>query len=101
MTDAERHLWQRLRGKQLRGHKFRRQFPIGNYIVDFVCLKARLIIELDGGQHAQRVAHDQDRDLWLKTQGFRVIRFWNNEVFEHTDEVLQRIVEALGDSPPP
>jgi very-short-patch-repair endonuclease len=97
-TDAERHLWRRIRRKQLNSFKFRRQYPIGTYIVDFICLKARLIIELGGGQHMIQAAYDRKRDLWLENQGFRVIRFWNNEVLEHTDGVLQRIMNALNEA---
>lgn len=95
MTDAERHLWQRLRSKQLNGHKFRRQFPIGNYIVDFVCLDKRIIIELDGGQHAENQNYDQIKDLWLKEQDFHILRFWNNDVLNQTEEVLQTIADCI------
>ncbi|MBL8513144.1 MAG: endonuclease domain-containing protein, partial [Betaproteobacteria bacterium] len=79
-TDAERHLWQQLRGKQVEGFRFRRQRPIGTYIADFVCLEARLIIELDGGQHAEQTAYDAARDAFLCSEGFQVIRFWNGDV---------------------
>ncbi len=96
MTDAERHLWQRLRCKQLNGHKFRRQFPIGNYIVDFICLDARLIIELDGGQHTENQGYDQARDQWLEDQGFRILRCWNNAVLVQTEELLNTIIDCLG-----
>lgn len=78
MTDAERKLWRGLRLRQMHGHKFRRQFPLGCYIVDFVCLEARLIIEVDGGQHADEEYGDAKRDAWLTEQNFRVLRYWNN-----------------------
>jgi very-short-patch-repair endonuclease len=83
-TDAERKLWHLLRRKQVAGLRFRRQYPLGPYIVDFVCLPARLIIEVDGGQHADHVERDTMRTAWLESQGFRVIRFWNNEVLSST-----------------
>ena len=96
-TDAEKSLWQRLRDKQLAGFRFRRQALIGDYIVDFACFSPRLIIELDGGQHAetgQRV-HDQRRTDWLEREGFRVVRFWNNEVLQNTDGVVTEIGRVL------
>jgi very-short-patch-repair endonuclease len=96
MTDAERYLWYRLRNRQLGGHRFRRQFPIGRYIVDFVCLERKLIVELDGGQHAERTESDLARTTWLNSQGFRLIRFWNNLIFEETDSVLEAIGNSLG-----
>src|SRR5690606_36880806 len=79
MTDAERLLWKHLRAHRLNGHKFRRQHPIGPYIVDFVNLGANLIVEADGGQHNEN-ALDVDRDAWLQSQGFKVLRFWNNDI---------------------
>jgi len=79
-TEAEAKLWYQLRRKQVGGLRFRRQYRLGNYIVDFVCLPARLIIEVDGGQHAEQVARDEARTAWLESQGFRVIRFWNSDV---------------------
>ena len=78
-TDAEKRLWSKLRHKQLSGHRFRRQVPIGPYIVDFACLGARLIVEVDGGQHANQIERDNARTAWLGGQGFRVLRFWNND----------------------
>jgi len=96
-TDAERHLWSRLRGQQIDGQRFRRQVPIGRYIADFVCLKRRLIIELDGSQHANDVARDNERTAWLASQGFRVMRFWDNEVLLETDGVLERVQAALAE----
>ena len=76
-TEAERSLWQHLRLRQLGGHKFRRQQSLGPYIVDFVCLEKRLIIEVDGGQHSEQKAYDAERNTWLEVQGFHVLRFWN------------------------
>ncbi len=81
-TDAEAKLWQGLRARQLNGYKFRRQVPMGNYVADFVCLEARLIVEVDGGQHAERSDYDEARTDWLHAQGFCVLRFWNNEVLQ-------------------
>ena len=92
-TDAEHRLWQLLRAKRFADHKFRRQVPIDHYIVDFLCVARRLIVELDGGQHGG--THDLRRDLYLRTQGFRILRFWNNELFENEEGVMQRISDAL------
>ena len=78
-TDAEQKLWKHLRGRQIGGEKFRRQQPLGKYVVDFVCLEKKLIVKVDGGQHAAS-EYDKERTLWLESEGFRVIRFWNNEV---------------------
>lgn len=93
LTEAEKYLWYVLRAENL-GFKFRRQEPIGNYIVDFVCYEKKLIIELDGGQHYQS-ADDKARDVWLKSQGFKVLRFWNNEVLENRDGVVSKISKYL------
>jgi very-short-patch-repair endonuclease len=93
-TDAEHRLWQHLRAGRLPKFKFRRQQPLGNYIVDFVCLEARLIVELDGGQHNES-ATDVARDAWLTSQGFVVLRFWNNEIFENLEGVVERILVQL------
>ena len=93
-TDAERTLWYGLRYGQL-GWRFRRQFPIPPYIVDFACLEAQLAIECDGGQHAEPGEHDR-RDAALRRQGWRVLRFWNNDILQNRLGVLQRILEALG-----
>ena len=95
MTDAERFLWKYIRKRQLGGHKFRRQHPIGNYIVDFVCLKKNLIIELDGGQHLNNIEYDTIRTQYLKLKGFKVVRFWNNQVFNETEGVLETIYNLL------
>ncbi len=94
-TDAEKVLWQRLRNRQLANCKFRRQVTIEPYIVDFVCLSRKLIIELDGGQHNETIEYDRIRTNFLTAEGFRVLRFWNNEVFEETEAVLQKILEEL------
>jgi len=101
MTDAERLLWHHIRHRQIADCRFRRQAPIGPFIVDFVCFEERLIIELDGGQHAERLAEDESRTRWLNSQGFRVLRFWNHWVFEDLDSVLEAIVIALEGTPPP
>ena len=94
-TDVERKLWHRIRDKQVEDFRFRRQRPIGKYIVDFICLDAKLIIELDGGQHADSVVLDEKRTVFLESLGYQVIRFWNNEVIENMDGVLARIQEEL------
>ena len=96
LTEAERTLWRHLRLRQFGGYKFRRQQPIGNYIVDFVCLEKRLIIELDGGQHSEQIAYDSERNAWLEEQGFSILRFWNNQVLKEIEPVKQVIMEALG-----
>jgi very-short-patch-repair endonuclease len=93
-TDAEKRLWSRLRNRQLGGVKFVRQFPIGPYFADFTCREAMLIVELDGGQHAES-AHDVRRTAYLDAQGYRVQRFWNNDVLKNTDGVLAAIAAAL------
>ena len=94
-TDAEKLLWSRLRRGQLGEHKFRRQAPIGPYVVDFVCFPARLVVEVDGGQHATRVEADAVRTKWLESEGFKIVRFWNNEVFDKADGVVQTILDSL------
>jgi very-short-patch-repair endonuclease len=91
LTDAESLLWHRLRNRQLLDLKFRRQRPIGRYIADFACLEIGLVIELDGGQHAERVAHDEARAEEMKRLGFRTLRFWNNEVLNETEAVMEKI----------
>ena len=87
-------LWSRLRARAIAGYKFVRQEPIGPYIVDFICRERRLIVELDGGQHATDT-RDAVRDKWLKDRGYCVLRFWNNDVFENIDGVLEAIMAAL------
>ena len=93
-SDAEHRLWQILRAKRLAAFKFKRQLPIDHYIVDFVCLRERLIVEADGGQHSESVG-DIRRDAYLTAQGFRILRFWNHEIFENEEGVLTRILDAL------
>ena len=100
-TDAERALWNILRGRQVSGCRFRRQAPIGPYIVDFVCFDYRLIIEVDGGQHMEQANYDAGRTEWLKSKGFKVIRFWNNQVLEETDTVREAIFVAVQRLSPP
>ena len=95
LTYAEQRLWERLRRKQFNGAHFRRQRPIASYVVDFYCHEARLIIELDGGQHSEQNEKDAARTRELKSLGFHVIRFWNNDVLENMDGVLERIAEEL------
>lgn len=97
-TDAERRLWQGLRGGQ-RGARFRRQHPVGPYVLDFACVTLRLAIEVDGGQHSGS-SHDTTRDAWLTERGWRVMRFWNNEVMSNMDGVLSAIAQALAEPPP-
>ena len=91
-TKAETLLWSRIRSRQLEGIKFRRQQPIENYIVDFVSFEERIIIELDGGQHADLKQKDQRRDKRLTENGYTVLRFWNNDVLENIDAVLEIIL---------
>ena len=98
-SDAEGLLWHYLRKKQLDGHKFRRQQPIGRYIVDFVCMAEKLVIELDGGQHSTQRAYDEQRDQFLTERGYRVLRFWNSVVFENCYGVLENILAALRHDP--
>jgi len=94
-TDAERVLWLRLRDRRLNGLKFKRQMPIDRYVVDFCCSEARLIIELDGGQHATRMAEDTNRTKVLDAMGYLVLRFWNNDVLQNTNGVLEEILNTL------
>jgi len=100
MTDAEKHLWRYLRHEQIEGCKFRRQNPIGPYIVDFISFDAMLIIELDGGQHAENIEADQQRTQFLNSRGFKVIRFWNNQVLQETEAVLE-VIRREAKTPPP
>jgi len=94
-TDAEKHLWYCLRGKRLKGYKFRRQHLIYPYVLDFVCLKKNLVIELDGSQHAEQHSYDEKRTAFLQTKGYTVLRFWNTEVMQETEMVLNEILSAL------
>ena len=102
-TDVERLLWSHLRAGRFEGLKFRRQHPIGHFIVDFVCLERKLIIELDGGQHAlpDEILKDRQRDAWLEKEGYSIIRFWDNEVLMNTNGVLETIQERLHRTPSP
>jgi len=94
-TEAEKLLWSYLRNRQMEGCKFRRQWPIGAYIVDFACLSRQLVIELDGGQHAESIAYDETRTRFLEAKGYRVIRFWNNDMLANPVAVLQQIYEEV------
>jgi very-short-patch-repair endonuclease len=102
-TVAEKLLWQKLRRKQFHGLRFRRQFPLGPFFGDFVCLPARLVIEVDGGQHAEspHAEHDSRRSEWLRNQNFRMLRFWNIDIFENLDGVLDRIDFVMREDPLP
>jgi very-short-patch-repair endonuclease len=93
-TEVEAALWQRLRARQIEGVKFRRQFPIGPYVVDFACIEARLVIELDGGQHADSMT-DATRTAEIEAAGYTVLRFWNNDVIENIEGVLEAICLEL------
>jgi very-short-patch-repair endonuclease len=95
MTEAEKRLWYLMRRHNLETKLIRRQVPVGDYIIDFACLAERLLIEIDGGQHAAQAEQDARRTAWLEQRGFRVIRFWNNDVLGNTEGVLEMIVAAL------
>lgn len=100
-TDPERRLWRALRARQLLGAKFRRQEPFGAYVLDFVRYGAKLVVEVDGGQHAElRATHDARRTRVLEGEGFTVLRFWNNEVRDNLEGVLDAIARALAAAPP-
>jgi len=99
-TDAERWLWQRLRNRDLLGWKFRRQHPIGCYIVDFVCIEKKIIIELDGGQHAENQMADSARSEYLNEKGYQVLRFWDNDVLVRGEAVLSTILSYLNEETP-
>ena len=96
-TPAERALWRMLRGGRLGGLKFRRQVPVGAYIADFACHYPKIVVECDGGRHADN-AYDVERDAWFRAQGYRVFRFWNGEVVDHPESVEISIRQALGRS---
>ena len=100
-TDAEKRLWRSLRNRQIGGAKFRRQVSIGPYIVDFLCHDAALVIELDGGQHAAAITYDERRTQFIESESYRVIRFWNNDVLQNIDGVLQVTDSALRANPSP
>ena len=98
-TDAENELWQRLRSRSLLGFKFVRQEPIGPYTVDFLCRERRLIVEVDGGQHADS-QRDVIRDDWLRSHNYRVVRYWNNDVLRNIEGVLENLAAVLAEAPP-
>jgi very-short-patch-repair endonuclease len=100
-TEAEARLWYHLRAHRFMGLKFKRQKPVGRYIADFVCWEHRLIIELDGGQHAEQATYDRQRDAWLRSQGYAVLRFWNDDVMQQLEGVLERIRCAVVGEPSP
>jgi very-short-patch-repair endonuclease len=100
-TDAEQRIWYHLRAHRFMGFKFKRQKPLGHYIVDFVCVERRLIVEIDGGQHAEQAEYDQHRDAWLRSQGYTVLRFWNHEVMQQLEGVLEQIRLTITLSPDP
>jgi very-short-patch-repair endonuclease len=101
MTDAERKLWAALRDRQLDDIKFRRQHPLGPYVLDFFSEAHKLVIEIDGGQHAADAVRDAERTAWLKARGCRILRFWNNEVLSNLPGVLTEISRAAGATPHP
>ena len=100
-SDAEKKLWKHLRQKQIQGLKFRRQAPVDKFIADFLCYERRLIIELDGGQHAEQLDYDGNRTRILEACGFRVLRFWNNDVLQNIEGVLLEIIGAVNPHPYP
>ncbi len=99
-TDAERTLWQQLRLRQIGGFRFRRQRPVGPYIVDFICLEKNLVIEVDGGQHSEQSVYDAKRDDYLRAQGLVILRFWDHEVLTQIDNVKEAIWNAVTARPP-
>ncbi|MBA4019618.1 MAG: hypothetical protein C0483_20835 [Pirellula sp.] len=98
-SETERLVWSHLRGRRFMAHKFRRQVALGSYIVDFVCFDERLVVELDGGQHTLQRPYDAERTAWLESQGYRVLRFWNHEVWRDWDAVAEVIWRALHQAP--
>jgi very-short-patch-repair endonuclease len=100
-TEAEKLLWERLRGRRIEGVKFRRQQPIGPYVVDFVSFEKKLIIELDGGQHKIQKNEDEKREKWFEQRGFRIFRFWNCDIFENFEGVLERVRKMVLKPPAP
>jgi adenine-specific DNA-methyltransferase len=101
LTDAEQLLRRQLRMRQLFGYRFRRQQPIGKYVVDFVCMEGRVAIEIDGGQHVEHVVYDAQRTKYLKSEGYRILRFWNNDVLQNIEGVKTEIWRVLNTPPPP
>ncbi|MGH8504492.1 MAG: endonuclease domain-containing protein, partial [Stenotrophobium sp.] len=100
MTESEQMLWLHLRAHRFQGHKCKRQQPLGPYIADFVCFSARLIVEVDGSQHLKN-PHDAKRDEWFEENGFRVLRFWNDQVLQETEAVLEEILRVVEAAPLP
>lgn len=101
MTEAETRVWRMLQAHRMNGYRFRRQVPIGRYIADFVCHEARPVVEIDGGQHDRSLPRETERNGFLQSQGYRILRFWNNEVLANSDGVCETIVNELAASPPP
>ena len=99
MTDAEKKMWQSIRKRQILGCKFRRQAPVGPHIADFVCFEKKIIVEIDGGQHKAREEYDRKRTEWFRSRGFRVMRFWNNDVLANIEGVIERVCQHLGGYP--
>ena len=99
LTETEKYLWKYLRNKQIEEFKFRRQQPIGKYIVDFINFEKKLIVEVDGGQHSIYENKDIIRDKYLKKEGYKILRFWNNEVLNNIEGVLEVIINNLSPSP--
>jgi very-short-patch-repair endonuclease len=100
-TEAENRLWCFLRDRRFAGAKFRRQVPVGPYVVDFLCVSDWLVVEADGGQHSERTEHDEARTKYLEANGYRVLRFWNNDVMGNIEGVMQAIAMALTPGPSP
>ena len=103
MTDAEQALWRFLRCRQISGFKFRRQHPFSDYILDFVCLENKLVIEVDGGKHGEQAGYDENRTKELQAAGFRILRFWDNEVLKEIEYVKEKIwlvIQELQSHPP-
>ena len=98
-TTQEQKLWELIRNRKLNGLKFVRQYPIGNYIVDFACRQKKIIIELDGGQHNEdaNIVYDTERTKYLENSGYKVIRFWNNEIDNNIEGVYERLLEFVSD----
>lgn len=94
-TIAEKNLWYWLRDRRLNGYKFQRQYVMGSYITDFVCLEKKIVVEVDGGQHAENISHDENRTAYLNGRGFRVLRYWNDEVLDRMEAVLEDILAHL------
>jgi very-short-patch-repair endonuclease len=102
-TEAERKLWSALRRRQAEGFRFRQQHPLGPFVVDLVCLSAKLVVEVDGGGHELRRREDEERTRWLESRGYRVLRFWNRDVLQDTPSVIAEILDTLTrmEHPPP